>query len=454
MKKIVLGIVGPQDLVTRVQEQAVTAKLDHIEIQTYNTSLFEELKILAKKIAESCDALLFTGPGAHEIYKAEEAKLDLEFPPISVSVRYDGSALYRSLYELSIENKGDPSRFTPFTIDRLPINEMNEVLREVRLQEEKMIVINDITSSSTNDWATLHEQHFLTGKSKYAITCLTSVANELIQRGIPVKRVEPTYSSIHSALQIAYAKIESLLQIQSQIAVVLLKWRFPDRRPKNRFSAYRANLKLQENIIDFCESWEASLTFSVDNQAVIYTTMAVAKSFTDNFKHFPLLHTLDEETGNKIFAGIGIGTDTLKAERNAEEAIKYTDLKSNSCAYIMFADGSLMGPLVQSDRIPLKFSKSADNPVLVKLSEQTHLSVVTLTRLLSLAGQQEQENISVHHIAKAFDISLRSARRLLQQLEACGLAEVVGEEQPPGRGRPRQLFRLLFPEELAKKKNG
>ncbi|MFM1654194.1 hypothetical protein ACI7RC_19140 [Brevibacillus sp. B_LB10_24] len=451
--KIILGIVGPEDLVKRVQEQVRSTSAVLIEIKPFHTHLFEEIKQLAKELAESCDILLFTGPGAYELYKSEEAKMNLEMPPVSVYVRYDGSALYRILYELAIESGGDPSRFTPFTIDRLPPDEINETLQEVKLQNEKVIVINELASSSTYDWSDIHEQHFLAGHSKYAITCLTSVANELALRSVPVKRVVPTYSSIQSALQIVYAKVENLVQSQSQMAVILLKWRLPDRRPKNRFSAYRANLKLQESIIDFCESWEASLTFSTDNQAIIYTTMSVVKEITNNFRYFPLIQSLGEQTGNKVFAGIGIGMDALKAEYNAEQAIQFTDAKANPCAYVMFTDGQLLGPLLQSDRMPLKFSTSADHPALLKLAEQTNLSAVTLTRLLSLQSHHPRADISVHHVAKAFDISLRSARRLLRQIETSGLARVVGEEQPPGRGRPRQLYRLSLPEELYQELN-
>ncbi|WP_035286228.1 hypothetical protein [Brevibacillus massiliensis] len=102
------------------------------------------------------------------------------------------------------------------------------------------------------------------------------------------------------------------------------------------------------------------------------------------FPFFSLIQSLWEQTHNKIFAGIGIGIDTLKAEYNAEQAIQFTDAKANPCAYVMFTDGQLLGPLLQSDRMPLKFSTSADHPALLKLSEQTNLSAVTLTRLLSL----------------------------------------------------------------------
>ncbi|WP_019119651.1 hypothetical protein [Brevibacillus massiliensis] len=164
--KITLGIVGPEDLVQRVQEQVRSTSPVLIEIKPFHTHLFEEIKQIAKELAESCDILLFTGPGAYELYKAEEAKLNLEVPPVSVYVRYDGSALYRILYELAMESGGDTSRFTPFAIDRLPPDEIDESLREVKLQDEKVIVINEITSSSTYDWSDIHEQHFLAGHSK------------------------------------------------------------------------------------------------------------------------------------------------------------------------------------------------------------------------------------------------------------------------------------------------
>ncbi|MBS4190787.1 HTH domain-containing protein [Bacillus sp. FJAT-49705] len=111
--------------------------------------------------------------------------------------------------------------------------------------------------------------------------------------------------------------------------------------------------------------------------------------------------------------------------------------------YCNWAGGS--GPL-QNDRFsPLHFSTSLENNQLKEIAEKANLSAVTISRLVSLLEQNKNNNLTIHQLAEAFDISLRTSSRLLKQLHQSGLAKIVGEVQPPGRGRPRKIYNLLFP---------
>jgi hypothetical protein len=50
--------------------------------------------------------------------------------------------------------------------------------------------------------------------------------------------------------------------------------------------------------------------------------------------------------------------------------------------------------------------------------------------------------LTAAELANGMGITIRSARRILSKLEQSHLANVIGEEQPVSKGRPRQLYHL------------
>lgn len=445
MSKLSLGIICPQDLVERIVKQLNPLKMKNIEYTLFLTQQVEETKTLNHEQLNKCDLLFFVGQTTYEIYYKNK-KTHIEYNnTVPITISYDGSALHRLLYELAIETKGTISSFTPFTIDVFSEAEVFSSLDDVGLQMDDFILVDTPPTYSTDEWANKHEYYFRNGQSKYAITGIGSVANELKRRGIPVKRLVPTHASVQSALELLYAKSEILLNNDMQTAAILIKWHEPDRRPKNRYNFYRQKIQFEELIIDFCEQYQASLSFPNENQALIYTNKLMTKEFTNNFRNIPFITKLEEKTGNKISVGIGISSETVKAEHFAENALKFADQKNKSCAYITFENGDIRGPLQNEDVPPLTFTTSFDNEQLQNISTKTNLSAVTISRFISLIHQNKSTRLTVHQLAEAFDISLRTASRLLKQLEQADMAKIIGEEQPPGRGRPRKIYDLLLP---------
>lgn len=437
-----IGIIGPKDLIDQIVKELNTYQLNNLEYHFFFIQQVEDTRTLNYEDLHQCDLLLFAGQMAHNIY-LEQKKLERNQKNVpTIFIKYDESALYKTLYELAIEEKGSISSFTPFTIDVLHQDEGHHLLREIDLKD--WVFINGLATYTTNQWATLHEEFYKQGKSKYAITCLTSVAEELVKRGIPVKRVMPTYSSIKTAIELLVVTSENLIRQKQQITAIYIEWIESERRPQNRYVIYRQKLKFESIIVDFCEQYGASLAFSDQNKATVYTTKAVAEAFTNHFHSFPLLQKLTEETSTQIFAGIGLGDETSTAEYSAAKALKFALVKGKSCAYVMFADGKMKGPLQGDNYIPLSFTTILKEEELSKIAQKAHLSAMTVSKLLSLIEQTKEPYVTAHTVAEGFNISLRSANRILTKLAEANLAEPCGEEQPPGRGRPRKIFRLCF----------
>jgi len=64
--------------------------------------------------------------------------------------------------------------------------------------------------------------------------------------------------------------------------------------------------------------------------------------------------------------------------------------------------------------------------------------------LKSIIKKRLKEEISASELAQYMQITPRSARRILNELEVNGLALVVAEESPRATGRPRKIYKLLL----------
>ncbi|KGX92079.1 hypothetical protein N781_03045 [Pontibacillus halophilus JSM 076056 = DSM 19796] len=76
--------------------------------------------------------------------------------------------------------------------------------------------------------------------------------------------------------------------------------------------------------------------------------------------------------------------------------------------------------------------------------QQLGVSAKTLHRLRQLCYANGRNTLTTAELAQGFSITMRSARRILTQLEQHKIARVVGEEQRSTKGRPRYIFHINF----------
>ncbi|MGP4108127.1 hypothetical protein [Virgibacillus sp. L01] len=95
-----------------------------------------------------------------------------------------------------------------------------------------------------------------------------------------------------------------------------------------------------------------------------------------------------------------------------------------------------------------KSSKATTFPIRYEkddsLLKQIGMSGATIHRLFCFCESIGSNKITTTELANGFSITLRSARRILNTLEDHRIAEVIGEEQVKGRGRPRYVYHIDF----------
>lgn len=83
-----------------------------------------------------------------------------------------------------------------------------------------------------------------------------------------------------------------------------------------------------------------------------------------------------------------------------------------------------------------------ENAQLISKLKEMRLGVATIYKLLSFCDSIGKNRITAAELAEGFGITVRSARRILAALEDQRWAEVIGEEQLSGRGRPRYVYQI------------
>ncbi|MDU5951214.1 MAG: transcriptional regulator, partial [Paenibacillus macerans] len=170
------------------------------------------------------------------------------------------------------------------------------------------------------------------------------------------------------------------------------------------------------------------------------TTHGIIEQVTRKFQEAPLLLEVMERLQWNASIGIGLGRTANEAEGKAREALQKAKAGGGGNCFLMMQDGLVYGPL--GSELTLKYSARSEDPELISLAKKAGLSVGTINKLISLCRRLGTSTLTAAQLAEGFGITLRSARRIMAALEKYGIASIVGEEQPVGRGRPRQIYAL------------
>ncbi|MNZ69612.1 hypothetical protein D3C78_879190 [compost metagenome] len=170
------------------------------------------------------------------------------------------------------------------------------------------------------------------------------------------------------------------------------------------------------------------------------TTRGIIEQVTHKFRDAPLLLEIMERLQWNASIGIGIGRTANEAEGKAREALLKAKSGGGGNCYLIMQDGIVYGPM--GSELTLEYSARSENPELFSLAKKIGLSVGTINKLISLCRRLGTSTLTASQLAEGFGITLRSARRIMAVLEKYEMARIVGEEQPAGRGRPRQIYTL------------
>lgn len=282
-------------------------------------------------------------------------------------------------------------------------------------------------------------------KVQAAVTSVFSIFERLHELGVPVYRISPAKSSIRNTIHRALLEGKTMHQAQSQIAIGMIGINDHTHANKSQTSEYqlkRKKLALQQALVDFGEEIQALIDWSDSEKIRFITTRGQIERCTNQFKKITILKSIQEKLNIPTSMGIGFGSTAYEAEIKAHEALSKALAFSASSCFIVEMDGNVHGPI--GETFQLKYSTRSDDPELISIAKKAGLSVGTINKLLSFCEYSNNKKFTAIELSSGFGITLRSARRILSKLEQSKIVKISGEEQPIGRGRPRQIYTLTL----------
>ncbi|WP_445613200.1 ArsR family transcriptional regulator [Geobacillus sp. YF-1] len=428
-----LGIFGADDSLPIIQAVVEAYK----EFVCLPVVYWDESEILdlIRPLASEADMWLFSGQVPYSIVKQSG---EIEAPLFYVP--HIGASLYRTLLQVHYTKRIPVSRLSFDTYQR---REIERLLEEAGIEESIPYVKHYEGGISAQELSDYHYLLWKQGKTEAAVTCLRTAHLELEKLGMPVYRVLPARSAVEAVIQTIIRTGQMLQAQDAQIAVQMIEVDAMQAVSPETFSTddmYRLEMKTTEKLLRYARKVQGSLKSAGPGRYVIFTTRGALKEMTAGYKTIPPAEEMAHLYEEIAACGIGIGRTAYEAEIQAGKAFLHAKQHGRGAWMAAFDDGTIAGPLGAREQI--RYSLGGEE--LRELAERTRLSVATIGKLQAVLRKRGNNEIEAHELAAYMQILPRSARRILKELEAAGLAEAIGETNPYPRGRPRKVYRLFL----------
>lgn len=424
-----LGLLGVEDNLQLIE--SVAKEYSEFTTLPFLHSSREEIIDILESHQYDVDMWLFSGYSPYSVAK----KWGKVNQPMFF-IEYTGSCLYKTLYHALYHHNVN---INELSFDGFTPSELKQIFEGFGVS-----FIPDYlkTYESLND--NIVEHHYKLwkkGKTKAAVTCIWDVFNKLKKIGVPVFRVNPTKSAIQSALNMALRTHEMLLFKDRQIAVQMIEIDTMSGLSKNMYSSdeiYNKEIQITQKLLIYTKKVQGSLKAVGPGRYVIFSTRGSLSDITQNFTAVPDIEELHQLSQRAVTCGIGIGQSAYEAEIHAAKALFHAKEYENGAWMVFLDNKTINGPLGKPENITYSYESKKFQTI----SEQTSLSVATISKVDSILKKIGKTEITAHELAQHLQIIPRSARRILDQLLKKGYAKEIAEEAPHPRGRPRKIYQV------------
>ncbi|MDA8410179.1 MAG: hypothetical protein M0001_07290 [Treponema sp.] len=211
-------------------------------------------------------------------------------------------------------------------------------------------------------------------------------------------------------------------------------------RPSAGLDAALASL-VRRHGYDFTVQWDGGT-------AVVLTKLKDLEALTGGFANGSFKEAIEGEAGQRTAIGMGAGRNFYQAKLNALKAAELSRYRSGEMYYISETD-RLVGPLGARGTpgvVAVGELRVSPTERLVELSRGLHVDHLSLQKIIILTKMRQSTRVSADELAAHLGVTLRSANRLLNKIEANGGATSFDENLVGGRGRPRKYYDITFKE--------
>ncbi len=425
-----IGVVGPRDLVQRILLMQEGPDSRHWRLVGAAHDKERQAYDQVQKIADSVDAILFTGPLQYDLAR-ESGELTVPATYVPVS----GASLYSSIIRGLMSGTLDPSRVS---IDSISAADVEAAYADIGVSTRRVHSREYRGAESVEKFVEFHRRLYERGKTSAALTTVKSVAQRLADADVPAYRMQPPSNTIRIALNTAALLGAGSILGDSQIVIVVLQVASASRRPSQGPQDYRQLelvLALHQQLLSEVGDLGVAIAQRDADTFVITATRGSLSQLAHRLRSAEFTDRVRAETGMAIDLGVGIGDTPQVAEAHAFTALARSRRATDANVYLVRPDGTAVALSAPSDgppsnEPPANWSKAAE----------------TLRRITEVLPSPPGEPVVVdaEAVADALSVTPRSARRMLASLVEARLAWPMPSVQSSRSGRPRQQFRLVL----------
>ncbi len=435
--EIVIGVIGPLDLVERIMFMGREPGVRDWRLVGSAHSVEQETRERLMKIVDGIDVALFTGPLQYDL-----ARADGELPVPATYVPVSGASMYSALLSGTISGKCDPARVS---VDSIAEGDVKESYDEMGVSTEGVHVLEYQGPNSVKEFLAFHERLYRSGKTTAALTTVRTVAQGLQASGVPALRMLPTARTLRTALNTAALLGTGSKLEESQIAIAIVQlpqaYRQGHVGPSNYWQQ-ELRLSLHRALLVEARRMGATILPWAEHGYLIIATVGSLAQATDGLRAAPFLESIREELGATVEIGIGLGRTARDAEVNAATALEQA---SATEAVLVDANGDVISLPARPHH---RHAEATPPSSTVTASSARSKGMAMLGKLLDkLDGDADGAAgpgvVDAEAVSELLGISARSARRTLNELVEQGLAWPVPAARSTQVGRPRQQYRLV-----------
>jgi hypothetical protein len=426
-----IAVIGPQDSI----DDCLQVALEYPNLTLHGFPYESEAQApeLLKSLGNQYDVILFTGPLPFYMTKNQPVLSDIP----AVFIPFNGSGLYRALFQIR-----NLDSFRRISIDTISQEEVHSAFRELGLTDFPNEILEYNQPLAREEYVSYHKNLYDRGEIDVALTCIRSCYQELQKLGVPVVRIFPLLSVIRETLDRVSLIGESLWHKGFQLAVGIVsvnrygEW----SNQKGIHDIQKLQVQVTQSLILFTKEVDGHFIHTGPGEFLFFTTRALIERSTHKFSRPPVVLQqtyLPEELSLSIGIGVG-GTANLAAE-NARIALQKARMEDGNTCYVVNEDHQVIGPLGKNDSSIIELRTTGE--FILNAVKKTGLSAPTLNKVFN-AIEQAGQDFTVNEVAAFLGMTLRSTRRLLQQLEQANFLKIVGQESVHSRGKPRKVYRL------------
>lgn len=433
MRKVRIGVIGPEDSVKQTLKISDYYKDLYVKAFPYDTT--EMTREIIKEHGQSIDQWMFSGPVPYDF----AIKEGLIRHDQGTYATLHGSSLLSVLLYISLKNEDN---IRSASLDSIEQDQLDSIRSEG---------INHITFHryEANGYVPkeklidFHIKKYESGEVDVAITAIHSVYQALLEYGLPVYRIKPSELSVRLAFDYLRQRAYAMSYRKKQFVMVGFEVCYSTAIEEG-FVPYKIQhqeLEVNRVLLKFSEKINGSFAKVGSGKYFIYTTRGDIELFQDEQSIEELTEHIFSQSQLNVRVGIGYGHTVFEADEHVHMAFDYA---RNDCHHhiILVNEDKEVVELRDSSKTTYGQRFSAEN--WEEKYSDLGISPSQLSRIYSLSKHYEKDEMTAQELAVWIQSTERNARRILNELERSGLAQIVGEESGQ-RGRPKKVYQLQDP---------